>query len=152
MASIYSATTEGENALAAATAEVVLWLMGATTVRPRVVEWGVSFDGVSATAEPVQVKIFRTTSAGTTPTATVEKPWDLAQPAAQAIAAKGFGTPPSLETTPLAHYEVHPQAGIVIQYPLGREIVIDDATTDGFALECTAPAVVNASAYVVWEE
>ena len=51
MGSVYSITGEAEEALAAATAETVLQLIGHASVKARIIEWGVSFDGVSAVAE-----------------------------------------------------------------------------------------------------
>jgi len=149
---IYSATSEGENGLVAATQEGVLWLMGVASNDAQLIEWGVSFDGVSPTAEPVRVGLFRMTNAGTTPTATVEMNWNPDGPAATLIAAKGFATPPTFTAQPLVEYEVHPQAGIMVQYPLGREPWITNATTDGLGILCTSPATVNAIAYMVWEE
>ena len=53
MASVYSATTEAEEALGAATAETVIALHSTAVCKPRIIEWGVTFDGTSATAEPV---------------------------------------------------------------------------------------------------
>lgn len=154
MASSYSATSEGEVALVAATAKRVLWVMGVTTIKPRLIEWGVSFDSTSGTAEPVIVKIFRCTSAGTTNSnsATVKK-WDPDNPTANTLPFKtGWTTEPTRESQEMVAYEVHPQGGLVMQYPLGRELVIDNVTTDGFTIECTAPANVNVLPYFVWEE
>ena len=51
MASLFSATTEGEEALTAATTETVIALIGATQVKAKIVEFGVSFDSTSATAD-----------------------------------------------------------------------------------------------------
>lgn len=152
MASIYSATSEGENALVADTQEGILWLMGVTTTTARIIEWGVSFDGVVATAQPIRVGLFRVTNAGTTPTATVEMAWDIGSPAAACIAAKGFATPPTFTSTPLCEYNVHPQSGLIVQYPLGREPTIDNVTTDGLGVYCTSNSVVNALATIIWEE
>jgi hypothetical protein len=41
---------------------------------------------------------------------------------------------------------------MVMQYPLGRELVLDSATTSAVGIVCTAPAIVNVAAYIVWEE
>lgn len=152
MASVYSATTEGEEALAAATAETVIALIGATTVKARICEWGVSFDGISATAEPVRIRLVRTTADDGTATGATEKAWDPDNPTANCSAKHSYSAEPTKESTPLATYEVHPQAGIVVQYPLGREITLDNTTSNGLAIECTAPATVNVEAYIVWEE
>lgn len=152
MGAVYSASTEGEQALAAATAERVLWVMGNASTKARVIEWGVAFQGVSTTEGPVEVKLFRCTNAGTTPTATVEVKWDNDNPTALVIAAKAWGTEPTRESTPLVHTYVHPQTGISNQYPLGRELVIDNDTANGITIECTAPSAVDCTAYIVWEE
>ena len=151
MGSVYSQTTEGEVALAAATAKTVLALISSTGAKPRLVEWGVSFDGVSATAEPVRVRIVRATADGTG-TATTMKSWDPDNPTAGETGKRNYTAEPTKETQALLEYEVHPQAGIVVQYPLGREIVLDNATTSILCIECTAPAIVNAEAYMVWEK
>lgn len=152
MASVYSATTEGEVALSAATARTVIQLVGATTCKARILEFGVSFDGISGTAEPVQVRIIRQSTAGTF-TAASEVSWDDPDaPAASCAAGHSFTSTEPTSAGVLAHYEVHPQTGIVIQYPLGREPVLDNATTSRIGIVCTAPATVNAVAYIVWEE
>ena len=132
MASVYSATTEGEEALAAATAETVIALIGSTATKARIIEWGVSFDGTSATAEPVRVRLLRTTADDGTATAATEKAWD--------------------PDNPTANCAVPPTSGMVLQYPLGREIVLDNSASAGLAIECTAPATVNVACYVCWEE
>lgn len=151
MSSVYSATTEGEEALGAATAETVIQLRGATVVKARIIEWGVSFDGVSVTGEPVRIRLLRQTTDGTATGAT-EALWDDPDaPAANCTAFHSFTAEPTAGSV-LADYNVHPQAGIVIQYPLGREPVLDNATTSRIGIECTAPAAVNAAAYIVWEE
>lgn len=151
MASIYSATSEGEEGLAAATAETVIALIGQTTVKAKLIEFGVSFDGVSTTAEPVQIRLIRATADGTGTAATV-KPWDPDMTSNQCTAKHSYSAEPTKESTPLASWEVHPQSGIVVQYPLGREPTLDNATGSIMCIECTAPATVNVLAYLVWEE
>lgn len=153
MASIFSATTEGEEALTAATAETVIALIGATAVKAKIIEWGVAFDSTSATAEPVQVRIIRTTADDGTATAATEVQWsDPDNPTANCAAKHSYTAEPTKAAQPLFHTEVHPQGSIIIQYPLGREIGLDNSTSAGVAIECTAPAGVNAVAYIVWEE
>lgn len=151
MGIVYSQTTQGEVALTAATARTVLALISSTSGRPRLVEWGVSFDGVSATAEPVRVRLVRATADGTG-TATTIKPWDPDAPTADSTGKHTYTAEPTKEAQALVEMEVHPQAGVVVQYPLGREVVLDNATTSIVCIECTAPAGVNALAYMVWEK
>jgi len=151
MASVYSVTTEGEEALAAATAETIIQLRGSTACKAKVIEWGISFDGTSGTAEPVRVRLLRQTTDGTG-TAATEVAWDPDNPTANCAGLNTFSSTEPTAGEVLAEYEVHPQTGIVIQYPLGREPVLDNAATSRIAIEATAPAVVNCSAYLVWEE
>lgn len=152
MASVYSITTEGEVALTAATAKTALALFSGTGSKPRIVEWGVSFDGTSATGEPVLVRLFRlTTDNGTRTTTTVEVPWDADNPTPVGVGRHNY-TAEATKGSAIYTEECHPQSGVARQYPLGREIVLDNATSDGVGIELTAPANVNCVAYLVWEE
>lgn len=153
MASIFSATNEGEEALAAATAETVIALIGAAAVKAKIIEWGVSFDGISAVAEPIQVALVRTTADDGTSTAATEVQFgDPDGPTPNCAAKHSYSAEPTKASFNVAVYEVHPQAGIVMQYPMGREIGLDSSASAGLAIVCTAPAVVNVHAYIVWEE
>jgi hypothetical protein len=152
MASVYSVTTEGEEALAAATVETVIALFGVAAIKAKVVEWGIFFDGTSATAEPVKVRLIRLTADDGTGVAATEVAWDPDNPTANCTSKVTYSVEPTKAAQPLAEYEVPPTSGMVMQYPLGREISLDNATTSGFAIEATAPAIVNVLAYVVWEE
>lgn len=147
---VYSITGEAEEALAAATAETVLQLIGHASCKAKIVEWGVSFDGTSATAEPVRVRLLRQTTAGTA-TAASEVAWDPDNPTASCAGFHSFTAEPTSGDV-LVDLDVHPQAGIIVQYPLGREPVIDNSTASRMGLVLTAPAIVNAAAWLVWEE
>lgn len=151
MASVYSITTEGEEALAAATAETLLQLNGVATCKAKIIQWSVSFDGTSATSAPVLVKLLRQTSTGASGSAASEVKWDPDNPTALLVGLHSFGTNPSAGDV-LEYHEVHPQGGIVIQYPLGREPTIDNATSSKIGIEVTAASTVNAVATLVWEE
>jgi hypothetical protein len=149
MASVYSVTTETEEALTTSV-ETVVQLRGATTVKAKIIEWGISFDGVSSTGEPVRVRLLRQTTDGTGSGAT-EVAWDPDNPTANCTAFHTFSAEPTAGEV-LAEMHIHPQSGIVIQYPLGREPVIDNAATSRVAIDVLAPAAVNCTAYLVWEE
>lgn len=147
----YTITTEGEEALAAATAETILQLRGATTTKAKLIEIGVSFDGTSPTAEPVRIRVLRQTTDGTATGASEEKD-DPDDPTAGCTGFHSFTAEPTAGGV-LRDFELHP-AGLpfVLQWPLGREPVLDDATTSRVGIECTAPAVVNATGWITWEE
>lgn len=151
MASVYSCTAEGEEALASATAETVLALLGDAAVRGKIVEWSVFFDGVSTTAEPVRVRLVQITTDGTASNAAA-KVWSSGAPAANCQPRKDYTVEPTKDANPYYDIEVHPQTGFAIQYPLGRELELPADTTDGVGIEVTAPAVVNVVANIVWEE
>lgn len=149
---LYSVTTEGEETTNA-NPETLLAVLGATTVKARLVEWGVSFDGTTATDAPVIVNLYQVTTSGTSTGATEAK-WDRSGPTAQCTAHHSFTVEPT-KGDRLAQYEVHPQGGgLIVQYPLGREPVISDASTgQGIAIVVeTALSSLNAVAYMVWEE
>lgn len=150
MASVYSVTTETEEALST-TVETVLQLRGATTVKAKVIEWGISFDSTSATAEPVRVRLLRQTTDGTG-TGASEVAWDPDNPTANVTAFNTFSSTEPTAGDVLCEMHVHPQSGVIIQYPLGREPVLDNATTSRIAIDVLAPAAVNCTAYIVWEE
>lgn len=149
MASLYSVTTETEEALTTSV-ETVVQLRGSTTVKAKVVEWGISFDSTSATAEPVRVRLLRQTTDGTGTGAT-EVMWDPDNPTANCTAFHTFSAEPTAGEV-LCEMHCHPQSGIVMQYPLGREPTLDNLTTSRIGIDVLAPAAVNCTAYLVWEE
>ena len=151
MAAGYTVESNGDIALVAATAKTILSVINAANGLIRIVELGVSFDGVSATAEPVTVELCSSTEAGAG-TATSHTIAQLrgSVRTAQATAKRAFTAEPTTLTV-LKRWLVHPQAGIVIQFPLGREPE-QTVTADALVLRCTAPATLNAQGYMEFEE
>lgn len=145
MADIYVVTKSNE-ALAAATAETIIQLVTPSTVRARLIEFGVFFDGVTSTAEPVDVALSRQTTAGTASAGTVS-PLDAGAPTGLTTAQITFTVEPTT-TIELGRWMVHPQGGaLVIKYDLWAEAPVMNVSTR-LALICTAAAVVNVSAYM----
>lgn len=151
MAAGYSIETTGDQALAAATAETVLSVINASNALIRITEFGISFDGTSATAEPVTVELMSSTQAGAG-TNSSQTPVQNYGPTrtVQATGARNFSGEPTVLTC-LRRWLVHPQTGIEMQYPLGREPE-QVTTADAIVIRCTAPAVVNVQGYMCWEE
>jgi hypothetical protein len=151
MAAIYSITTEGEEALAAATAETLVQIRGVASLKARVVAWGVSFDSVTAADAPVVVDFLFQTTDGTGSAAT-EVAINPDEPVALVTGFHSF----SAEPTPggiLESYNVPPQGGMIVrEYPPGREPMLTNATSSRLGIRCTAPAVCNAVAWIQWEE
>ena len=149
---LYSMSVDGI-ALVAATAKSIAELATGAADRARVVEWSVTFDGTSASAVPVKVEVGRFSAAVTTATTYSGGPGknDAADGTAGVTAkhsttVEGAGTADgSVEI-----YRVPPTGGFVMQYPLGREPVI--GVSSFYRIRCTAPAGVNATFTLKWEE
>lgn len=148
---IFSATVDNIALAAAGTAKTLLELATASTARAKLISWWVEFQGVSASAKPVKVELMRATATITGTGVTETKFDDFAPtPLAQAIhTATAEGTPGDL----LESHRIHPQSGIVRDYPLGREVGVP---VSGFVrIRCTQDSgetVVNAAVGMLWEE
>jgi len=151
MAARYTVESNGDIALVAATAKTILnWISGANALS-RIVELAVSFDGVAAANEPVTVELCKSTqaTAGTSTAHTIAQSGGPTR-TVEGTAARNYTAEPTVLTV-LKRWLVHPQTGIVIQFPLGREFE-QITTADGIALRCTAPDAVNVQAYMEAEE
>ena len=142
-------TTEGEIALSAATAKTVLQVVAATNVRVAIQKIGIAFDGVSATAEPVQVDLVKQTDAGTSSAATPVHKLLGASETLQTTARKTATVEPTT-TDVIRRFEVHPQTGKEFSFGPDDEIVLGGGTR--LVIRLTAPAVVNAVAFIEFEE
>lgn len=146
-------------ALSAATAKTVVYTVAASSNQHSISEIGVSFDGVTASAVPVLVELISsTTGTAGTPRAALAAGKQLrGWPAqtSQTTAADTYSAEPGTQLVN-RKWLVTPNGGLfVVQFPLGREPTgLVTATTDGKAwgLRLTAPATVNAHAYMEWEE
>ena len=144
-------------ALAAATPKTVVNCICGTRAL-LVTEFGVSFDGVTASAVPVLIELCGCTQGaagtpGSSPTPSPIRPTDGA--AAIFTAGVNYSADPTT-ITPLKEWLLTPNGGVlVIQFPLGRELwgTTTAATVGkGLLLRLTAPAVVNCRAYMEVEE
>lgn len=143
-------------ALSAATARTLCNVI--TGTRPIIlVEFGVSFDGVTATAVPVLVELCGSTQ-GAAGTLTAFTPLPIRPMGGDAsIATAGIDyTVEPTTVTPFKHWLVTPNGGlVVIQFPLGREMFGTSGAASagkGILIRCTAPAAVNARGYMEFEE
>lgn len=152
MAGIICTVQTAEQALTAATAKTIVQIVAPTNQRLKVLRWGVGFDGISPTAEPVQVRLLRQTSAiGGTPAAITPVITGVGSETPQATAAYYGGSPtePSAGNV-LSVKEIHPQSSYDYTFPLGQEILVPGGGRLG--IECTAPANVNVRPEIVYEE
>ena len=149
-------------ALAAATAKTVMYINAAAANQPSIVEWSISFDGVTASAVPVLIElVFGTKATNSTPgtASTTYTPLQIrgwpAQVSAQTAANNCTSEPTVL--TPVKQWLLTPNGGLfVVQSPLGREItaVASGTAVSGnqVGLRLTAPAIVNIRGYIEYEE
>ena len=151
MAARYTVETNGDIALTAATAKTVMNIINGSNGLIRIIEFGLSFDGVSSTAEPVTVELCNSTqgAAGTGTSHTILQTGGPTR-TVQATALRNYSAEPTTLTV-LKRWLVHPQAGIVMQFPLGREPE-QVTTADGLCLRVTAPATLNCQGYIEFEE
>ena len=161
MPDLYAAASEAIN-LGAATALVVLDVASTgTTRRFELNEIGVSFNGISATAVPVIVRLVRTTVApvggGTITQAAT--PLDSSAPGSLCTAYMPTTASPGVYATTaptvgvtLRTWYVPPTSGIVIQFPLGQEPKFPAVAGAGYGIQCNAPAIVAVNSYMSWTE
>lgn len=151
--SVTSGTTA--HALAAATAETSINVIAHASVPLNIVEFGIAFDGVTASAVPVNVELCQSTQAtagtpGASPTPTQIR----GKATTVGITAGVAYTAEPTALTPFKHWLVSPNGGLlVVQLPLGREPESDlsGGTIKALALRATAPAVVNCRSYMEFE-
>ena len=151
MAAGYVVNNTADVALTAATAKSILAVINAANGLIRATGLGVSFDGVSATAEPVTIELCRSTQA-TAGTTTAFTPLQVrgAVRTVQATAAVNYTAEPTVLT--VTHtWLVHPQSGFTIQFPFGREPE-QTASANALTVRCTAPAGVNVRGWLEFEE
>ena len=153
----YTINTAGATALAAATAKTLLNVIAGANDSPYIVEFGVSFDGVTASAVPVAVELVMSTqaTAGTTTAQTPQQIRGWPTQTGNCTAAVNYTIEPTVLTV-IKTWLVTPNGGVlVVQFPLGREpqgVVAASTIGKGLGIRCTAPAIVNVRAYLEYEE
>jgi len=148
----YTVESNGDIALAAATAKTILAYINAANGLGRIIELSLSFDGTSATAEPVTVELGSSTQA-TAGTSTAHTMAQSGGPTrtVQGTAARNYTAEPTVITV-LKRWLIRPDGGqLILQFPLGREPE-QVVTADALVVRCTAPAVVNVQGYLEVEE
>lgn len=153
MASGFTITTEGAEALAASTAETILMIVGAANVAFRLVEFGISFDGVTSDAVPALVELVSSTqaTAGTNTGATEQQIRGPADHNPQCTGFHSYTAEPTVLSVVKEWFVPQFMGGLVVQFPLGREFE-QVTSADGIGIRVTASATVNCRAYMEWEE
>lgn len=116
-------------------------------------EFGISFDGVTASAVPVLIEIGTSTqagagTAGSTPTAVLVR--GRATGGSAPTASANYTAEPTVQTV-LRQWLLSPNGGLLIYpLPLGREIECDSSggTAKAFFARVTSAATVNSRCYM----
>ena len=150
MAGIIASVVTGgtEIALVGATAKTVLQLTAPANQRLKILGFGVFFDGIVATAEPVEIRVLRQTTAGTA-TSVTPRMISAGSETLQATANKNASAEPTAGDE-LDVLQVHPQSGYEVMFPPGQELIIPGGGRIG--IEVTAPVAVNCNAKMRYEE
>lgn len=147
----YSINVLGE-AVAASTVETIIQVVAGAAKPVRLARWGVSFNGVTVTDQPVRVELIRLTSAGTSSTF-VPKKMDPNSEAAVAQGLTSHTAEPVAGDVLEVHY-VSPAGGNLVEaysagYPDERPIV---APTGRLGIRVLAVNAVNVSAFIIFDE
>lgn len=137
-----------EIALTAATAKTVIQVVAAANHKVKLLRWGVFFDGTSATAEPVQVRLLRQSTAGTMSSLTPTKQTTDSETVQTTAQHTATAEPTAGDVLDIC--EVHPQSGYEVVLTPDNYIWV--AGSGRVGIECTAPAGVNVRAKIVFEE
>lgn len=138
-----------EIALTANASKTVLRVNASSSVGVVVTEFGVYFDGVSATAEPVILRLLRLNSDGTMTSLTGNLTGLIQGETIQATGAFDATVEPTYGAQ-LELKEIHPQSGYEKGYGFGLETYVPPSGRIGLVV--TAPANVNCIPYIKIEE
>jgi hypothetical protein len=158
MAAGYACTSGAAFAVTAGAKTLINLISGATAAPPVLVEFGVSFDGVTASAVPALVELCSSTQAGAgTPGSigTITQIRGYAGSSSGVTTAGQYSAEPTVLTAVKQWLVPAFMGSLTIQFPLGREPMgFDTASTagKGLAIRVSAPAAVNCRGYIEWDE
>jgi hypothetical protein len=158
MAAGYACSSGAAFAVTSGAKTLLNLISPASAAPPVLVEFGVSFDGVTSSAVPALVELCMSTqaAAGTAGSVgTITQIRGYAGSTAQATVSGQYSAEPTVLTAVKQWYVPAYMGLFTIQFPLGREAVgFDTASTSGkgIALRVSAPAAVNVRGYIEWDE
>ncbi len=149
MAGLKFTATVSEVALTTAS-KTVLMVTTPSNQRAKLTEWGVYFDGVSATTEPCVVQLARMTTTGTlSATSAIQVDSGFSE-TVQSTVGYNASSEPTLGDV-IERKNVHVQSGYEKAYGLGEEVWVPGGTR--IAIRCILPAgSVNVIPYMKLEE
>lgn len=146
---LWTAKPTAEVSCPAATAKTVLQVTAPANQRLRIIGFGVYFDGTSVSAEPVNVKLVRQSSAGTMSSVTPTKSDDSLPETIQSTASVDASAEPTTGDV-IKFINIHPQSG----YEMASGVKDEDWIKGGgrVGIIVTAPASVNVIPWIKCEE
>lgn len=144
-------TTAAAVVLASGVAKSVVGVVMGTNAPLRIVEVGISFDGIGAAAVPATVNLI---SSAVTGTGTNAPPVQIRGQlrTVQATGAINYAVEPTPVVILKSWFVPVFNGTFAVQFPLGREMDTITTTRPGLFLQVTAPAGVNARGYFEIEE
>lgn len=151
MARLNGIAQTAEVALSAGVAKTVLQIAAPANQQVALTGWGIFFDGISPTAEPVQVEVMIQTTAGTMTSLTPRMTNRGCSGTLQTTAQHTATAEPTAGDV-MDPKEVHPQAGYEKQIaPYSpQEIVL--AGGNRLGIKVTSPTALNCRAFFTFEE
>jgi len=151
--SIYVSAITKHEAVASDTTKTLIQLHNDVFGPIRVVEWGISFDGISSTATPARVKLMRQTTGGTMTQIGGGIKYNSNDTTSNASFRIGATAEPTGTTDLYELHQVTPTGGLLVkQYPLGREITLNSGERLGLVVTAGPSSAASALGYIVWEE
>ena len=152
MAGLLCIAKTDEIALVAATAKTVLQIEAPANQRLKIKSWGIFFDGISGVEPAVEVVLMRQTVGSSEWTGTVACKIQSPAGVSETVQTVGDYNATAEPTTGdiVDMIESHPQSGYEKLIPFDMPIDVPGAGLLGIV--CTAPAVVNVRAKIIFEE
>ena len=151
MAGLIATLNTAEQTLSTATTKTLVQLISPANHRVKILAWGISFSGVSGTAEPVVCELVQQSTAGTMSALSPVKQ-NVGDPETPISTAQQNATVEPGYTASIARVEVHPQGGFQETFPFGQEVLLGGSASVRIGLRATAPAGVDCIPFIRFEE
>ena len=148
MSDMFGVAQTASIAIVANVAKTAVQLISPANHRVKVLGWGVFFDGISNTAQPIQIRLVRQTTAGTMTALTLNKTAPRAETLLTTAQHTATVEPSNSDVVDII--TCHPQQGYEIKFPFGQEITLGGGERIG--LEILSTANINVRAKLFFEE
>jgi hypothetical protein len=151
MADLLLTVPSGEQALVASTAKTLLTAKAPANQRLKIKGIEVFGKGTSNTDTPIKIEIANITTDGQTGTATAVTPvavdGEMGE-TAQGTYYKAYGTEPNTYGSIMRTWEMHPQTGLIVYFPLHDEIKLKGGTEIGVRFTASQSETVSVNLIV----